>query len=194
MDANHRGWILEELIMRIFPAILALLVITIPATGLAATTLSRFEAMTSTVFQEQQTSFSGLGTRVIFQSDELVQGIAFVPGIEYWRNTTRVKAYEINANRRDATLNLDARYMFQFRNVAPYLGGGYGLHFLSTAVEAPALGLARAETSLIKGGVSVLGGVMFPIGSKLQNFIELKYHYVTDYSQFKLNFGLGYGF
>lgn len=180
--------------MRFFLAILALFVTALPATGIAATTLSSVEGMTSTVFQEQQTSFSGLGARVIFQSDALVQGVAFVPGVEYWRNTTHVKAYEISANRRDATLNLDARYMFHFRNVAPYLGGGYGLHFLSTAVEAPALGLPRAETSLIKGGVSALGGVLFPIGGKLQNFIELKYHYVTDYRQLKLDFGLGYAF
>ena len=70
----------------------------------------------------------------------------------------------------------------------------YGLHFLTTAVEAPALGLPRAETSLTKGGVSVLGGVLFPVGAKLQNFLELKYHWVTDYRQFKLNFGIGYRF
>ena len=181
--------------MRFLPAFLVLLLTaSLPAASLAATTLSSVEGMTSTVFQEQQTSFSGLGARAVFQSDGLVPGFAFVPGIEYWRNTTRVKAYEISANRRDATLDLDARYMFHYRNVAPYLGAGYGLHFLTTEVEAPALGLPRAETSLTKGGVSALGGVLFPLSGKLKNFIELKYHHVTDYSQFKLSFGIGYAF
>ena len=179
--------------MRFSLLIPAVLTLFLPVAGHAATTLSGVEAMTSTVFQENQTSFSGLAARVTFQSDA-VPGIAFVPGIEYWRNHTSVAAYEIDANRRDATLNLDARYKFKFRNVLPYLGGGYGLHFLTTQVEAPALGVPRAETSLIKGGVSVIGGVLFPVGGKFQNFLELKYHHVTDYEQTKLNFGIAYGF
>ena len=158
-----------------------------------ATTLSGVEAMTTTVFQEQQTSFSGLGFRVNFQSDELVEGFAFVPGIEYWRNSTRLEQYGINAMRRDATLALDARYHFRFNSMSPYLGAGYGLHFLTTEVEAPAFGLPRAETSLTKGGLALLGGILVPMGGKFQNFIEVKYHHVTDYSQFKLNFRIGFG-
>jgi hypothetical protein len=195
MDVNQRGWILEEFGMRFLPALLVFfLTASLPASSFAATTLSSVEGMTSTVFQENQTSFSGLGARVTFQSDALVPGIAFVPGIEYWRNKTHVDAYGIDTNRRDATLNLDGRYQFKFRGVAPYLGAGYGLHFLTTSVEAPTLGLPRAETALTKGGVSALGGVLFPVGGKLQNFLELKYHWVTDYRQVKLNFGIGYGF
>jgi len=194
MDVNHRGWILEEFGMRFLLAFLAfLLTASVPASVFADTTLSGVEGMTSTVFQQDQTSFSGLGARVTFQSDALVPGIAFVPGIEFWRNRTHVDAYGITTNRRDATLNLDGRYRFKFRGVAPYLGAGYGLHFLTTAVEAPALGLPRAETALTKGGVSALGGVLFPVGAKLQNFLELKYDWVTDYRQLKLNFGIAYG-
>src|SRR5206468_948759 len=110
MDVNHRGWILEEYGMRFLLAFLAfLLTASLPVSSFAATTMSSVEGMTSTVFQENQTSFSGLGARVTFQSDALVPGIAFVPGIEFWRNRTHVDAYGINANRRDATLNLDAR-------------------------------------------------------------------------------------
>lgn len=179
--------------MRFIRTFLAfLLAAFLPAASLAATTMTSVEGMTSTVFQERQTSFSGIGARVTFQSDATTSGLSFVPGIEYWRNKTNVDAYQISANRRDATLDLDARYRFKFRNVVPYLGAGYGLHFLTTEVEAPALGLARAETSLVKGGVSAMGGFLFPMGGKLQNFLELKYHWVTDYNQFKLNFGIAY--
>jgi hypothetical protein len=194
MDVKPRGWILEEPCMRFRLPFLAVLALSLPAAGHAATTMSGVEVMTSTVFQENQTSFSGLAARVTFQSDALVTGLSFVPGIEYWRNHASVSAYEIDTNRRDATLNLDARYRFQFKNVVPYLGAGYGLHFLSTAVEAPSLGVPRAETSLIKGGVSAIGGVLFPVGGKFQNFLEVKYHHVTDYEQTKLNFGIAYGF
>ena len=178
----------------LLPFVVAALVAPLAPAAHAATTLSGVEGMTTTVFQEQQTSFSGLGFRVIFQSDELVEGFAFVPGIEYWRNSTRLQQYEINAMRRDATLVLDARYHFRFNNLSPYLGAGYGLHFLTTEVEAPGFGLPRAETSLTKGGISVLGGILVPMGGRFQNFMEVKYHHVTDYSQFKLNFGIGYAF
>jgi outer membrane protein with beta-barrel domain len=180
--------------MRFFFPFLVVFAVSLPAAGHATTTMASVEAMTSTVFQENQTSFSGLAARVTFRSDAVTPGLSFVPGIEYWRNHTQVSAYQIDANRRDATLNLDARYEFHFRNVEPYLGAGYGLHFLSTEVEAPALGIQRAETSLIKGGVSAIGGVLFPMGGKLQNFLELKYHHVTDYNQTKLNFGIAYRF
>jgi hypothetical protein len=170
-------------------ALLALM----PAASLAATSTSSVEAMTSTVFQESQTSFSGIGVRVAFQPSGLLPGISFVPGLEYWRNSTRVNAYQISANRRDATINLGARYLFHFRNVGPYLGAGLAMHFLSTEVEAPSLGLPRAETALAKGGISALGGVMFPLGGRLQNFIELEYHDVADYRQLKLGFGIAFG-
>jgi hypothetical protein len=176
------------------PLLAVLFLALFPATSSAVTTLSGLEAMTATVFQEGQTSFSGLGLRTTFKSDALIGGFTFLPGIEWWRNSTKVKSYEISATRRDVTLAFDARYRFEFKNVEPYLGLGFGMHFLNTEVSAPTLGLASAENSLIKGGASAHMGLLFPVGSKFQNLIELKYHHVTDYRQYKLNFGITYGF
>ena len=176
------------------PFLAMLFIVLLPAPSFAATTLSGLEAMTATVFQEGQTSFSGLGLRTTFKSDALVPGFTFLPGIEWWRNSTKVESYELSAERRDITLACDARYTFTFKNVEPYLGLGFGMHFLNTEVSAPTLGLASAENSLIKGGVSGTAGLLFPVGSKFQNLIELKYHHVTDYRQYKLNFGITYGF
>jgi hypothetical protein len=68
------------------------------------------------------------------------------------------------------------------------------VHFLTTEVSAPTLGLPHAETSLIKGGVAASGGVLFPLAGKLRNFVEVKYHHVTDYRQFKFNLGIAWGF
>jgi len=163
----------------------------------AATTLSGIEGMTATVFQQEQSSFSGLGLRVSFQSDELIPGFAFLPGLEYWRNSTKVQVQGggvIRAERRDATLAFDARYSFHYGNFAPYAGAGFGIHFLTTEVSAPALGLPHAEDSVIKGGLGAQLGLLFPVEGKLHNFVELKYHHVTDFRQLKLNMGISYGF
>lgn len=168
------------------------LIASLPAGAHATTTLNGVEAMTATVFQEHQTSFSGLALRTSFQSDDLIAGFSFHPGIEYWRNNTTVKQFDIDIERRDATIAFDGRYTFQYRNIAPYLGAGYGVHFLTTEVSTPALG--HAETSLIKGGLAASAGALFPLNGKLRNFVELKYHYVTDYRQLKLNLGIAWGF
>ena len=174
---------------------LALLLITsLPTTAFAATTLSGLEAMTATVFQEGQTSYSGLGLRAKFASDLLLPGVTLLSGVEWWRNRTNVEPYDISADRRDVTLAFDARYTFKFRNVEPYMGAGLGMHFLNTEVSAPTLGLQHAEDSLIKGGASAHAGLLFPVGSKFQNLLEVKYHHVVDYRQWKLNLGITYGF
>ena len=196
-DAGSRRPILEESRMRSrlsFLALLCLALAPLPTTTFAATTLSGLEAMTTTVFQEGQTSFSGLALRAAFGSDLLFPGVTLLSGIEWWRNSTKVESYELSADRRDVTLAFDARYTFEFRNVQPYLGMGYGMHFLNTEVSAPTLGLPRAENALIKGGVSGHAGLLFPVGSKFQNLVEVKYHHVTDYRQWKLNLGVTYGF
>ncbi len=184
--------------MRILPPFLVLAAaVSLSPAAFAATTLSGIEGMTATVFQEEQSSFSGIGLRVAFQSDELIPGIAFLPAIEYWRNSTKVQVQAggvIRAERRDATLSFDGRYSFHYRNFAPYVGAGFGIHFLTTEVTAPALGLPHAEDSVIKGGIGAQLGLLFPLGGKLRNFVELKYHHVTDFRQLKLNMGISYGF
>ncbi|HEY2954201.1 MAG TPA: hypothetical protein VGK89_02990 [Candidatus Eisenbacteria bacterium] len=183
--------------MRYLPPFLALTVaVSLAPAAFAATKLSGIEAMTATVFQEEQSSFSGLGIRVNFQSDELIPGIEFLPGLEYWRNSTKVRvtAGTIRAERRDATLSFDARYSFHYGNFAPYVGTGFGIHFLTTELSAPAFNVPRAEDSVIKGGLGAQVGLLFPYGQKLRNFVELKYHHVTDFRQLKLNMGLTYSF
>jgi len=197
MDVHHRGWIFEEFGMRQLPPFLVLsAAVSLAPAAFAATTLSGIEAMTATVFQEEQSSFSGIGLRVSFQSDELIPGIAFLPGLEYWRNSTKVQvtAGTIRAERRDATLSFDGRYSFHYGNFAPYAGAGFGIHFLTTEVAASWLNPPRDEVSVIKGGIGAQVGLLFPLGGKLRNFVELKYHHVTDFRQLKLNMGIAYGF
>src|SRR5207245_2537552 len=120
----------------------------------------------------------------------LVAGIELLPSIEYWRNSSTVSPYDIRATRKDATLGVDARYNFQVRGWNPYVGAGFGIHFLSSRINAPTLGLNDATNSVIKGGLAALVGTTFPLTKHVDNFIELKYHHVPAYRQLKINWGL----
>jgi hypothetical protein len=159
-----------------------------------AQVFSGVDVMTSTVMQQHQSSFSGLSARVGLRSQRIVAGFDLLPYVEYWRNNMRVEVNgtNINSTRKDATLGADARYTFQRAGVRPYVGAGFGVHFLSTEVDAPALGLDHANDSVIKGGLSALAGITFPLSKHLDNFMELKYHHLPGYSQLKISMGISW--
>ena len=158
-----------------------------PAQALKVTAL---DLMTSTIKQENQSSFSGLAARARMTSPIFIQGIEFMPTFEYWRSANSVDQFGIRTARKDATLVFDARYAFKTSGTRPYLGVGYGLHFLSASVDAPTLGLNDESRAQTKGGFDVLGGVAFPLTQKIENFLELKYHHVPEYRQVKFSWGI----
>ena len=157
-----------------------------------AQVFSGVDAMNSTVMQQHQSSFSGLGARVRLRSARIVEGFDLLPYVEYWRNTTRIDPFGITSTRKDATLGADARFSFKREGWRPYVGAGFGLHFLSSEVDAPALGLDHASDSVIKGGLSALAGITLPLNRHLDNFMELKYHHLPGYSQLKFNMGIAW--
>jgi hypothetical protein len=160
-----------------------------------AQVFSSVDVMTSTVMQQHQSSFSGISARVGLRSTRIVEGFDFLPYVEYWRNNARIEIldYTITSIREDATLGVDARYTFQREGWRPYLGAGLGVHFLSTEVDAPTLlPLDHATDSAIKGGLSALAGITFPLTAHLSNFTELKYHHIPGYSQVKINMGIAW--
>lgn len=159
-----------------------------PAAG--AMKLTAIDVMTSTVMQEGQSSFSGVGLRGRMTSPIFIQGIEFMPTMEYWRNANSLEAFGIHTTRKDATIAVDVRYAFKSSGTKPYLGAGYGIHFLSSSVDAPSLGLNDRSDALTKGGFAALAGVSFPLTQKVENFLELKYHHVPSYRQLKFNWGL----
>lgn len=163
-----------------------------PRPATASLTLVGLDGMSATVLQEGQSSFSGLGLRMRMTSVALVPGVDLLPSFEYWRNRSTVEPFGIETARRDATVGVDARYTFRRSTWSPYLGAGLGLHFLSGEVHAPGLGIEHDRNSVVKGGLAALGGVQFPITPKVHNFVELKYHHVTDYRQLKINWGLSF--
>ena len=156
--------------------------------------LTGLDAMTSTVLQKGQSSFSGIAVRLRIHPAAMTQSFEILPSIEYWRNSNTIQPYDIHSSRRDATLGVDARFRFQHEGWAPFVGAGLGIHFLSNEVDAPVLGVQDAQTSSVRGGLAVLGGVTFPMTQRIDNFLELKYHMLSGSEQLKLSWGLAVGF
>src|SRR5207253_1350537 len=164
--------------------------------GLAHATgmLTSVEAMSSTIMQRHQSSFSGLGLRGRVKVPQLIQGFTVMPTLEYWRNQSTIQTFGIQSTRKDASMAGVLRYDFRRQGWQPYVGVGFGIHFLSSEVNAPSLGLDHASDSVIKGGLEGLGGVSFGLAGKLGNLIELEYHQLSDQSQLKFNWGLSVAF
>ncbi len=171
-----------------------LLAVLCAAPAHAQFSLHALDGISSTVMQEGQTSFTGLGLRAQVKSAALVSNVTFLPTLEWYRVATRVQPYDVTAVRKDAALALDARWEFTRPGWTPYLGGGFSVHFVGAELEAPSLGIPRDSYGVTKGGFSALGGVIFSPGGKLENFLELKYHHVPPYRQLKFNWGLTWVF
>jgi len=152
------------------------------------------EAVLSTIFQSGQSSFSGTGLRLHMHPSRMMEGFSLVPSLEYWRNSNELDTFGIKSTEKDATLGIEFRYNFPRESAfKPYLGVGYGLHFLSSEFEATTLGL-EGNDSVTLGGVSALAGISMPITERLINVFELKYHHLSDNGQTKLNYGLAWNF
>ena len=172
----------------------ALAATTLPAHAQNATFgLTDVEAMLSTVFQSERSSFSGIGLRGHLTTPLLMDGFSVTPAIEYWRNSNKLDSFGIKTTQSDATLGVELRYTFAREGFQPYLGAGWGVHFLASKVTAPTLGLDESDT-VTRGGLAVLGGLSMPITARLANVLELKFHYLPRDSQTKLNYGLSWKF
>jgi hypothetical protein len=167
--------------------------VAIPAPALSAP-LTGVEGIFHTVFQQDQSSFSGIGVRLHFKSAQLIENISITPSIQYWRNHSHLSSFDISSTRSDARLGVDARYTFLRYGVQPWVGGGWGLHFLNNRVTAPSLGLLDAEDSVVRGGLGIGAGLSTPIAGQLTNDFGVEYDMLGSESQLKLNFGLHYRF
>ena len=180
---------MRRILLASIAALAAAFALLAPSPARAAGGLTGIDAMTATVFQEEQSSFSGLAIRFRLSDPRLMENIEFLPTVEYWRNSSTVEAFNLRAVRRDATLGGDARWLFPGEAWRIYAGAGIAVHFLSNEVESPAL---TGNDSLTKGGLALLGGVSFGSKAKLGNFLEAKGHLVGGFRQLKINMGLSW--
>ena len=159
----------------------------VPAAG-AGSPFTGLDLMSATVFQEGQTSFSGVALRVRMQDARLVKAIDFLPTVEYWQNN--VSALGFRTTRRDATLGCDARWTIKTaRAWQPYLGLGLGVHFLHSAVKSPTQAI---NDDTVRGALAGLAGLSFGTSEHFGNFVELKFHNLTGSRELKLNMGLSW--
>jgi len=156
--------------------------------------LTGTEILLSTVMQQHQSSFSGLGLRGRIKVPQLIEGFSVMPALEYWRNQSTIQHFDIQTVRKDATMAAILRYDWKREGFSPYAGAGWGLHFLSNEVDAPVLGLNDASDSTIKGALEALGGISFGLAGRLGNVVELEYHHLPGQSQLKFNWGLSIAF
>ncbi len=163
-----------------------------PPAHAAAQALEGIEAMTATVFERGQSSFSGVGLRARLKSSVLATEVDVLPWIEYWRNATRVDDFDLRATRRDATLGCDVRWNFRAGNYRPYAGAGFGLHFLASDVDVPTAGIVDANESVTKGALALMGGLRLGEGERFSEFVEVRYHAVPRAGQVKLHLGVSW--
>ena len=156
--------------------------------------VSGLDVMTTTVFQDGQSAFSGIAVRLRLQSSRLVPNIEIVPAIEYWRDNTRIQSFGIETSRKDATLGVGARWTFFRERWQPYLGAGLAMHFIDEKANAPTLGVNDWHDSDVLGGYSLTGGILFILTERMSNFLELEHHGVADNRQLKFSAGLGWNF
>ncbi|HEV2106483.1 MAG TPA: hypothetical protein VGU27_12220 [Candidatus Eisenbacteria bacterium] len=154
--------------------------------------LTGVDAMTATVFESGQSSFSGVGLRARVRPGQMPAAFEVLPNIEYWRASTTVDPFGLKAVRSDATLGTDVRWTFSLSSFSPYLGTGVAVHFLSSEVDAPQLGVRHATHGLSKGGFTVLAGAAFATRERFGNFIEAKGQLVGHYQQLKIQFGISW--
>ena len=180
-------------LIRLFAPLAAIVACLFTTPAHAAGGLAGIDLMTATVFQEGQSSFSGLGLRFRVRNARLLENVEILPTVEYWRNSSSLDAFGLNVVRRDATLGADIRWIFEGTAWRAYAGGGMAVHFLSSKVRVGAPVTLDEHDSLTKGGLTLLGGVWFgDKSSKIVNFLEAKGHLVGGYRQVKLNMGIGW--
>jgi len=162
-----------------------------PATAFAGS-IQGLEATLNTVFQKDQTSFSGVGVRLHCAGPSSIPGMSFVPTLQYWSNRNNISAFGISSERSDAMMGVEVRYTFENASLQPYLGTGYGIHFMTDQVSTPETG--SQSQSLSKGALMALGGISVPLAGSLHNDFGMQYDFAGDRAQFKLNWGFRYAF
>lgn len=171
-------------------AALAILLATPAVTS--AGSIRGVEGTLNTVFQKDQTSFSGVGLRLHVAGPSSVPDMSFVPTLQYWSNRNNLTAFGISSQRSDAELGIETRYTFSSVSLQPYFGGSYGIHFMTDEVTTPETG-SQSQT-LTKGALGILGGISVPLAGNLHNDFGVQYDFAGERAQLKLDWGFRYEF
>jgi hypothetical protein len=159
--------------------------------GRAQVYAERIELVNATSKLEGQSSVGGFAARVHVMTDLLGPNTAIVPYLEHWGDSDRFPEFGIDkASQRDWSLGAEARYRFDIGSSwRPYAGGGLGLHLLRSTISRS--GQPEIVDSWTRLGLSMVCGVDLPSVSRIQSSVEIGYHFVSGFNQFKINWGFG---
>lgn len=165
---------------------------TVAAPARAQIAVSRIELVNESIKLEGQSAIAGLALRCHVVAADLDSNISFVPSIGYWRDSDRFPEFGIqHVSQRDWTFGVDARYRFSpWKSIRPFLGGGLGIHAIGTKFRRT--GELEVSSDVTRPGLNVLAGIELPAAARLQSSVEIAYHAVSHFGQFKLNWIIGF--
>ena len=178
--------------MRALIIVMFLVSTTLVATVRAQIAVPRIDLVNESVKLEGQSSISGLALRCHVVAADLDSNVSFVPSIGYWRDSDRFPEFGIqHVSQRDWTFGVDARYRFSpWKSFRAFLGGGVAIHAIGTKFRRT--GEPEVSSDLTRPGLNVLAGIEFPPAVHIQSSVEIAYHAVSHFGQFKLNWVVGF--
>jgi opacity protein-like surface antigen len=120
----------------------------------------------------------------------LAPNLHLKPYFQYWSVGASSGGYNIDNS--DVAFAADLNYDFpiQGSRVTPYLGGGLGLHFLSSDASVP----GGTSTNNTKLGIDLQGGIRSIVMPNFSLFAETKYTFISDAGEFNILGGFTYLF
>ena len=117
--------------------------------------------------------------------------------LDWWGNSE--SAFGFDASMNDYTLGARTKYAIPTTNtnIRPFMGGGLGIHFLSTKVTTtdPFTGQKMSATaSENRLGLDLGGGFATNLNPSTDVLAEAWYGFVSDVNQFSLRLGLSHSF
>jgi len=139
------------------------------------------------VLGQSDIGFKGIGAKIGYMKPEDIDGTftvgavvdlgTFIPelgwdaSVQYWSSGN--DEFESDWSLADIAIKSTVRYFFPTAgNVAPYAGGGLGIHFYSSEQDGPGGSHSDSESEF---GFHILGGVGFPLAPRWKAQVEAEY-------------------
>jgi hypothetical protein len=139
------------------------------------------------VLGQSDIGFKGIGAKIGYLKPEDIDGTftvgavvdlgTFIPelhwdaSIQYWSASNDELDYDWSWT--DVAIKSTVRYLFPTGgNVAPYAGGGLGIHFYSWEHDGPVGSYSDSDSEF---GFHILGGVEFPLAPQWKVQVEAEY-------------------
>lgn len=120
----------------------------------------------------------------------IVRNVHVTPYFEYWNVGVNVQGYSVDRSDLTTALDVNADFPMSGSRITPYLGGGFGAHFLNESAASVG-GPSESDTQF---GFNMQGGVRNQVMPNISLFGEVRYAFISDASQLKIMGGFTYHF